>query len=852
MDINGDTLCFCRVNPICKRRIQERNQMIKPKRYMYTEKRLKRKSLRHTLMLALLGALLLLSPAAHAQMSDEAVGKYVLEARRSGKSDRQIGQELLARGVTPAQVERLKQKYEESQGGGTTVADRSVAGQSRERSHDSSETLTAGSLDAVDAQVSDPTEGAANPREVFGRNVFRSRTLTFEPNESQATPEDYRLGPGDEIIIDIWGENERSLRQEITPEGNIMIEQVGPVYLSGLTIREADGKLRGIFGQIYAGVSGDNPTSEIRVTLGRLRTIQINVMGEVATPGTYRLSSFSTVFHALYRAGGVSPIGGLRDIRVMRGGREVACIDLYSYLLEGRRDADIRLEEGDAVVVGPYGLLVEISGNVKRPMWYELKRGETLGRLIEYAGGFTGDAYRDELRIVRETGREYQIYNVREGDFGSWTMEDGDAVTAGSVLDRFANRVEVRGKVFREGMYELGDEMHTVRSLVERAGGLKEDAFTARAQIFREREDLTPELVAIDLGDILRGRSSDVELRRNDVLFIPGIHELQDRGPLTISGEVARPGVYPWAERTTIEDLVVQAGGLRDGASTVKVEVSRRLKDPKSLTATGDLSRVFTFSLKDGLVMGGDEGFYLEPYDIVDVRRSPGYMEQRRVSVDGEALFPGGYTLVKKNERLSDLVRRAGGVTDDAYVRGARLVRLLNDDERALRETTMRDMVQSNRTETDSLPAGHMIIKDRYSVGIDLEKAITSPGSDHDVVLREGDVLTIPEMPSTVSVLGTVLYSNTVAFKEGGNLKYYIDQAGGYGHRARKSRVYVVYMNGTVARCSSRRTKIEPGCHIIVPSKRERKGLSLPAIMSLATSAASVGTMAAAIANLTK
>ena len=801
--------------------------------------------------MAVLGALLLLSPAAYAQMSDDAVAKYVLEARRSGKSDRQIDQELMARGVSASQVERLRQKYEESQGRGTTVADRSVSGQRRERYRNSSDTLTAGSLDAVNAQVSDSTEGAANPREVFGRNVFRSRTLTFEPNENQATPEDYRLGPGDEIIVDIWGENERSLRQEITPEGNIMIEQVGPVYLSGLTIKEADGKLRGLFGQLYAGVSGENPTSEIRITLGRLRTIQINVMGEVATPGTYRLSSFSTVFHALYRAGGVSRIGGLRDIRVMRGGHEVASIDLYSYLLEGRREGDIRLEEGDAVVVSPYELLVEISGNVKRPMWYELKRGETLEHLIEYAGGFTGDAYRDELRIVRETGREYQLYNIREGNFGSWTMEDGDAVTVGSVLDRFANRVEVRGKVFREGMYELGDEMHTVRSLVERAGGLKEDAFTARAQLFREREDLTPELVAIDLGDILRGRSSDVELRRNDVLFIPGIHELQDRGPLTISGEVARPGVYPWAERTTIEDLVLQGGGLRDGASTVKVEVSRRLKDPKSLTATGDLSRVFTFSLKDGLVMGGDEGFYLEPYDIVDVRRSPGYMEQRRVSVDGEALFPGGYTLEKKNERLSDLVRRAGGVTDDAYVRGARLVRRMNDDERAIRETTW-DMARLNREENDSLPAERMMVRDRYAVGIDLEKALAGPGSDYDVVLREGDVLTIPEIPSTVSVLGTVMHTNTVTYRTGEKLKYYIDQAGGYGHRAKKKRVYVVYMNGMVARCSSRKTRIEPGCHIIVPSKRERKGLSLPAIMSLASSAASVGTMAATIANLTK
>lgn len=801
---------------------------------------------------ALLSVLLTaIPPSAYAQMSDEAVAKYVLEARRSGKSEQQIGRELLARGVSASQVERLKQKYEESQGGAPAAADRSVAGQRRERYRDSSDTLTAGSLDVAASAVTDPTEGAADPREVFGRNVFRSRTLTFEPNENQATPENYRLGPGDEVVIDIWGENERSLRQEISPEGNIMVEQVGPVYLSGLTIKEADARLRGIFGQIYAGVSGENPSSEVRVTLGRLRTIQVNVMGEVSTPGTYRLSSFATVFHALYRAGGVSRIGSLRDIRVMRGGREAASIDLYSYLLEGRRDDDIRLEEGDAIVVGPYGLLVEISGNVKRPMWYEMRRGETLGRLLDYAGGFTGDAYTDELRVVRETGREYQLYNVREADFGGWTLEDGDAVTVGSVLDRFANRVEVRGKVFREGMYELGDDMRTVRALVERAGGLEEDAFTARAQLFREREDLTPELVAIDLGGILRGRSADVELRRNDVLFIPGIHELQDRGPLTISGEVARPGVYPWAERVTIEDLVVQAGGLRDGASTVKVEVSRRLKDPKGLAPSGELSRTFTFSLKDGLVVEGEEGFRLEPYDIVDVRRSPGYMEQRRVSVEGEALFPGGYTLVRKNERLSDLVARAGGLTPEAYARGARLIRRLSDDERAVRETT-RDMARMNRAEADSLPAEWLAIRERFSVGIDLEKALASPGTACDIVLREGDSLVIPEMASTVSVLGEVIYTNTVAFEEGANLKYYVSQAGGYGHRAKKSRVFVVYMNGRVARCSSRGTRIEPGCHIIVPSKRERKSLSLPAIMSLATSAASIGTMAASIANLTK
>ena len=460
-----------------------------------------------------------------------------------------------------------------------------------------------------------------------------------------------------------------------------MVEQVGPVYLNGLTIGEANAKLREVFGQIYAGVSGDSPASEVRVTLGRLRTIQVNVMGEVETPGTYRLSSFSTVFHALYRAGGVTPIGGLRDIGVMRGGREVARVDVYAYLLEGRQDDDVRLEEGDVVIVRPYELLVNVSGKVKRPMHYEMKRGETLGRLLDYAGGFTGDAYSKELRVIRETGREYRLYNVREGDFGGWTLEDGDAVTVGSVLDRFANRVEVRGSVYREGMYELSDAMHTVRALIERAEGLEGDAFTGRAQLLREREDLSLELLSLDLGGIMSGRSADVELRRNDVLIVPSIHELEERGSFTIGGEVARPGVYPYAAHTTIEDLVVQAGGLLDGASTVKVDVSRRMKDPKSLEPTSELGRIYTISLKDGLVTDGDADFELAPYDIVEVRRSPGYREQRRVTLDGEVVFSGGYTLVKKNERLSDLVRRAGrlcagGASDPpAERRGARSAR---------------------------------------------------------------------------------------------------------------------------------------------------------------------------------
>lgn len=800
---------------------------------------------------ALLLFLLAGSVPAQAQMSDEAVARYAMEAKQAGKSDQQIGKELLAKGVTPEQAERLKKKYEASQGSETAVADQSLSGQRRERQQSSQETLTAGSMDVVSATVSDPTEGATNPRTVFGRNVFRGSSLTFEPNENQATPENYRLGPGDEIIIDIWGENERSLREEISPEGNIMIEQVGPVYLNGLTIREANDKLRGVFSQIYAGVSGDEPSSDVRVTLGRLRTIQVNVLGEVATPGTYRLSSFATVFHALYRAGGVTPIGGLRDIRVMRGGREVARVDVYDLLMNGKMSDDVRLEEGDVIIVPPYELLVEISGNVKRPMYYEMKTGESLGKLMEYAGGFTGDAYRDEVRIIRESGREYQIYNVREPNYASWNLEDGDAVTVGSVLDRFANRVEVRGAVYREGMYELGDEVHTVRGLIERAEGLKGDAFPGRALLLREREDLTLEMVAVDLAGVMSGQVPDIELQRNDVLVIPSIHELEERGALTISGEVARPGEYPYAENMTIEDLVVQAGGLLDGASTARIDVSRRIKDPKSLTPSSELGKIYTFALKDGLIVGGEEEFKLMPYDIVEVRRSPAYREQERVTLDGEVVFSGGYTLIKKNERLSDLVKRAGGLTSDAYAHGARLIRQMNDEERAVRETTLRVALQNQRG--DSLSVDKLQLSDYYTVGIELDRALEEPGSDYDMVLREGDRLVIPQYVSTVSISGEVMYPNTVLYLQNKNLKYYISQAGGYGLQAKKSRAYIVYMNGTVTRVRGlKKAKIEPGCQIIIPSKRERKGMNLPAIMSLATSAASIGTMAATIANLSK
>lgn len=782
---------------------------------------------------------------AYCQMSDEAVVKYALEGRQSGKSDQQIGKELLARGVTPEQVERLKQKYEDSRTSSETVAsDQVISGQRRERPRSSSDTL------AVEIPpVPDPAERGADSRAVFGRNVFRSWALTFEPNENQATPENYRLGPGDEVIIDIWGENERSLREEISPEGNIMVEQVGPVYLNGLTIKEANAKLRGVFGQIYAGVSGDSPASEVRVTLGRLRTIQVNVMGEVEMPGTYRLSSFATVFHALYQAGGVTDIGTLRNIRVLRSGREVASVDIYKYLFHGDSKDDIRLEEGDIVLVPSYDLLVEVTGCVKRPMRYEMEAGEPLSQLLAYAGGFTGDAYGREVRVVRTMGREHELFNVDSVGYGTFALMDGDSVAVGRVLDRYANRIEVQGAVYRPGMYELGEGTHTVRELIGRAEGLREDAFRGRALLFRERDDLTPEIVAVDLEGVLSGRLTDISLRRNDVLVVSSVHDLEDRGGFTIGGEVARPGVYPYAAHTTVEDLIVQAGGLLDGASTVKVEVSRRLKDPKSTTPSNGVGKVYAFSLKEGLVVDGEAGFELAPFDVVEVRRSPGYQPQRQVVLDGEVVFTGNYTLIRKNERLSDLVKRAGGITDDAYVRGGRLIRRMNEEERAVRDAALR-AAQQNRG-ADSVSLEKLMADDYYAVGIELDKALSNPGSDYDVVLREGDRLVVPEYVSTVKINGDVMYPNTTVYLKDKRVKYYIAQAGGYGARAKRNKAYIVYMNGRVARVKGR-AKVEPGCEIIVPSKRDRKRMGIAEILGLTTSAASIGTMAASIANMTK
>ena len=561
-------------------------------------------------------------------------------------------------------------------------------------------------------------------------------------------------------------------------------------------------------------------------------------MGEVHTTGTYRLSAFASLFHALYSAGGVTDIGSLRNIRVMRDSKEVASVDLYEYLFDGKTADDIRLKEGDVIIVPPYEALVTIQGKVKRPMYYEVKKGEPLGALLGYAGGFAGDAYSNEVGLIRQTGKDRRIFSVQSGKYDSFGLEDGDSVRVGGTLNRFANRVEVNGAVFRPGMYELGDEMNTVRALVERADGPREDAFLNRAQILREKEDLTKEMIAVDLQGILSGSVPDLALRRNDVLMVPSIQELQEFGAFTIDGEVAWPGLYPYADNTTIEDLIIQAGGLLESASTAQVDVMRRVRSPKSKVPTEEIGKVYRFEIKDGFVVDGKEPFVLEPFDVVAVRRSPGYQKQRLVILDGEVVFEGRYALVRKNERVSDLIKRAGGVTPDAYTGGGRLIRRMNEEERAVREATIL-AARQKREDGDSISLERLAVNDYYNVGIELDKALENPGSDYDVILREGDRLIVPERVSTVTVNGQVLSPNTVAYLKNKPLKYYISQAGGYADRAKKNRVYVVYMNGMITQAKGN-TRIEPGCEIVVPSKRKRNPVRLNEILGLTSSAASL------------
>lgn len=836
---------------------------------------------------------------AQSSMTDEQILKFVMKENAEGTSQAQIVTKLMQKGVTIEQIRRVKDKYErqaKNKGLGTVSSKDTEEDNGRQRKNNGKKGSSKNDDDEESPQyrikdtrekkkskskevVYDETNedwlmmqdelntfipdatamlekllAEKRKKKVFGRDIFNNKDLTFEPNMNIATPQNYILGPGDAVYIDIYGASQKTIESTVSPDGEVTIEGFGPVQVSGLTVAQANARLRSTLGARYS-------SSKIKLTVGQTRSIMINVMGEVKNPGTYTLPAFATVFHALYMAGGTNDIGTMRNIKVYRNNRLVSVVDIYDYILNGKLTGNVRLADNDVISVGPYDCLVNITGKVKRPMYYEMKRNESVGTLLKYAGGFTGDAYKKSVRIVRKTGREYSVYNVDEFDMSAFHLADEDSVSVDSILPRFSNMVEVKGAVFRPGMYQVGGDINSVKTLIEHADGLREEAFTARAVMHRMKKDRTLEVVPVDVEGILDGTVPDIPIQNNDVLFIPTKQEMMEEQTITIHGEVQYPGIYRYADNETLEDFVLQAGGLKQTASTVKVDVSRRIVNPKALTTDSVIARTYTFALKDGFVIDGTPGFKLMPFDEVYVRKSPGYYKQQNVVVEGEVMFSGTYTLSKKNQRLSDLIKSAGGVNDRGYVAGARLERKVNESERARMEAVLKKAKEeAEQMEIEAAKENKKIdlkdsekikkfeIPEFYSVGIELDKALANPGCDADIVLREGDKIIVPQYNGTVKINGAVMYPNTVGFQKGKKAKYYINQAGGFSEKAKKSQTYIVYMNGTIAKVSQN-AKPKPGCEIVVPEKEINK-MTIAEKMTIGTSVASIATMIATLANI--
>ena len=843
-------------------------------------------------------------------MTDDQVMRLVVKEHERGTSNAQIVTKLMQQGVDISQIRRVRNKYErQMKQGGVAGASEEVAskdatrlrtnnGKTREdygkgidekaenysnyrvkaqkdkdykHTYDEDDEEFMDFQDEMDGLIPDTAmmikrllaEREMKRKKVFGRDIFNNKELSFEPNMNIATPQNYRLGPGDAVIIDIYGASQKTIQSTVSPDGEVTIEGYGPVNVSGLTVAQANARLRSTLGSRYR-------SSRIKLTVGQTKTIMVNVMGEVKAPGTYTLSAFATVFHALYMAGGTNDLGTLRNIKVYRNNRLVTVVDIYDYILNGKLTGNVRLADNDVIVVGPYDCLVTITGKVKRPMIYEMKKNESVNSLLKYSGGFTGDAYKKSVRVNRKTGRERSVYNVEEFDFSSFRIDDGDSVSVDSILPRYANTVEVKGAVFRPGMYNIGDQINSVRTLVEHAEGLTEDAFTARAVMHRMKSDRNLEVFSVDIAGILAGTSPDIPLKENDVLFIPTRQDKMTERTITIRGEVQYPGTYLYAEHETIEDFVLQAGGLTDKASTINVLVSRRVNDTKATKPDSIIAKTYTLSLKDGFVIDGKPGFELMPYDEVSIRKSPAYTEQQNVEIEGEVLFGGTYTLSRRNSRLSDLFQKAGGGTDQAYIKGARLMRKANEAEKARMEAVLkmqREQQQKNllqlaassnnasaitQTAKDAKDADlqKFNVPDEYPVGIDLAEALKHPGSDADMILREGDRLIVPQYNSTVKINGAVMYANTVAYEKGKSISRYIDEAGGFASDANKSKAYIIYMNGKVAKVGHG-AKVQPGCEIVIPAKMKRK-MTAAEMMSMGSSMSSIAAMIATIANLSK
>lgn len=821
------------------------------------------------------------------QLSDDQLRQYLKAMQERGLSQTQVELVLRQRGMSEAQIQKLRSRIQ-SLGTSARTADLAVESRERQTSPD------------VDQALSFLQPGPASVKKtdsrIFGASLFGNPALTFEPSMNIATPGNYRIGPGDEIIIDIWGASEANFSAPVSPEGMILIRNLGPIQVNGLTIDEASAKIIGKLSSIFSGLRGANPNTHAQVSLGNVRSVKISVVGEAVQPGTYTVSSLSTVFNVLNAAGGPTSNGTFRDIQVVRNNKVIARLDLYQFLVTGEQKNNIRLEDQDIVRIGPYQQRVVLTGEKKRvEEIYELKEGETVSDLVAFAGGFGDKAYTEHLNLKRNTEKERRIIDVPAKEFATLTLKAGDELDIEPILERFENRVQIAGAVFREGEYELCEGL-TVKQLIKKAEGLRGDAFLERATIYRTREDYSTEVIPFNIRELLKEGASDIVLQREDLVKISSIYDLNEEFFVEAKGEISKPGVFPYMQNMTVEDLILLGGGFLESACNSHVEIVRRYKSNGNADG-GQVAEIFTFNISPNLRMDqADLSFTLKPFDMLFVRKSPGYQVQQTAQIAGEVTYPGFYGIQSKNERISDLVKRAGGLTTDAYSKGATLVRkteyfeqrnersaysdkiialkskngsLTGSDQNGLTESenyrkerlsqlnalggngVQEDIFETKREalreleQRDSLVLGTNIKKSE-SIGIDLEAILKNPGSKYDLILKDGDILNIPKELQTVRLRGELLYPVTVRYDKNYSFMNYISSAGGFSDDAKKRKAYVIYANGSVDRTRNiigfrRFPDIEPGCEIIVPMKPEKRPLTAQETLGITSGIATLG-----------
>ena len=773
-------------------------------------------------------------------LSDEQIRQFINEVDKRGLTDSQI--ELLARsrGVSNLQLQKLRERVDQIRQG--RVEDSSSSKIIRERESVETNRISEDNpYNDLFSAFQSQQEEVLPQNQIFGFDLFKSKDLTFQPSLNIPTPENYRLGAGDNIIIDIWGVSEKTYQLQISPEGSIRIPNLGPIYLNGLSIEQATAKINDRLKKIFSSL-GENTYSDI--SLGQLRTITVHIVGEASNQGSYTLSSFATVFNALYYAGGPNENGSLRYIDLYRNNKKIETIDVYDFLFNGV-NKNINLQDQDMIIVRPYKNRVQIKGEVKRQGYYEINADESLADLLSYAGDFTGTAYSESITIKRNKGLKRSIETIRKEDFSNFELKNGDVIIVGEIIDRFENMVQISGSVNKPGQYEF-NEGETLSQLINKAEGVTEDAFYNRGIILRLNDDFTTRSISFDLNKVLNGE--DIKLQNEDFVVIKSIFDLREKYVVSIQGEIRKQGDYIFIDSMTVEDLILQAGGVKETAARSIVEVARR----KEFNDKSDIStsaRIFNFGISENLELSESaSSFILKPFDLVVIRKSPYYEKQQIVEIQGEANFPGKYVIEKKNERISDLLSRGGGLTNYAYVKGATLIRRTEyfsneaSELAKLRRENLKELAQRDTLLSES----DVRLKDKESIGINLEEIIKSPGSKYDLILKEGDVLGIPKQLQTVRLRGELLYPSIIRYDKSNSFKDYISQSGGYTDVAKPGKSYVLYANGEVKRTKKILLinvfpKIEPGAEVIIPKRPDKRKITPGEIIGLTTGVATFG-----------